>query len=533
MAKPKGPRATLSGLIASDSEDSHFAEPKAVPILDSTAENKAPAKKPRGRPRTAAAKVTKTKAAPRAGGRLNTKESESAPPVENKSRRQALADKTNQQHDSDMEEVDDLGACEDVVMNDREPDDDIIAAKQTESKATKDKPRAKREKATKGVDSGTEAAPTAPRPRSRGGRKKVATTQEIPDEPSLENITYEAEVPTIDADADADEEVEDVVSKTAHNSMRSRADSQARQPSLKRRRAGSTSDTERGDPSLRRKLGDMTKKYDSLYIKYQDLREIGIKEADRNFERLRKDTDEERKRSNTMVASLKADVAAQAALAKESKALKKTLESKATEVATLQAHIAQLNSSLSEVRAENKTLVAENKTLSAENKTLIAERKTLSAENKTLSNKLAATRSAASAMESLNIPASAVKANGGVRLMGTAEAAQTAQAAQLKEDLYCDLTGLIMRGVKREAEEDIFDCIQTGRNGTLHFKLAVANENVRDSYDDAQCSYVPQLDPRRDNDLMEQLPDYLVDEISFPRPQAAKFYARVVKALTT
>jgi hypothetical protein len=62
--------------------------------------------------------------------------------------------------------------------------------------------------------------------------------------------------------------------------------------------------------------------------------------------------------------------------------------------------------------------------------------------------------------------------------------------------------------------------------------LAVANEKTANCYDDAQCQYIPQLDPSRDKGLMELLPDYLVDEITFPRPQAAKFYARVVKALT-
>jgi hypothetical protein len=31
---------------------------------------------------------------------------------------------------------------------------------------------------------------------------------------------------------------------------------------------------------------------------------------------------------------------------------------------------------------------------------------------------------------------------------------------------------------------------------------------------------------------MELLPDYLEDEITFPRPQAANFYARVAKVLT-
>jgi hypothetical protein len=173
------------------------------------------------------------------------------------------------------------------------------------------------------------------------------------------------------------------------------------------------------------------------------------------------------------------------------------------------------------------------------------------AENKTLAAKLAANRTAAASVESTNsrVPGSAVKAKGGVRIMGTAEAAQVTQAAQLKEDLYSDLTGLIIRSVKRESEDDVFDCIQTGRNGSmftyilfyimiltnwpaLHFKLAVANEKSGDSYDDAQCQYVPQLDPSRDKALTELLPDYLVEEITFPRPQAARFYTRVGKALT-
>lgn len=53
-----------------------------------------------------------------------------------------------------------------------------------------------------------------------------------------------------------------------------------------------------------------------------------------------------------------------------------------------------------------------------------------------------------------------------------------------------------------------------------------------DSYEDVQFTYRPQLDADRDGDLMEVLPDYLVEEITFPRPHASKFYARVVKSLT-
>jgi hypothetical protein len=144
--------------------------------------------------------------------------------------------------------------------------------------------------------------------------------------------------------------------------------------------------------------------------------------------------------SNNLIATLKADVAAQTALAKDSSTMKKELDSQKTEIASLQAQLAKMTISLSEAQSENKTLSA----------------------------KLAANRTAAASVESANakVPSSAVKANGGIRMVGSAEAAQVAQAAQLKEDIYSDLTGLIIRSVKREAEDDVFDCIQTGRNGS-------------------------------------------------------------------
>ncbi len=90
-----------------------------------------------------------------------------------------------------------------------------------------------------------------------------------------------------------------------------------------------------------------------------------------------------------------------------------------------------------------------------------------------------------------------------------------------------------MRGVKRGEDEDVFDCIQTGRNGTLHFKLAVDvnGEEGGGGGGETHCHYTPQLDAGRDRALIAVLPGYLVDEISFPQAQAGKFYARVLKAL--
>ena len=133
-------------------------------------------------------------------------------------------------------------------------------------------------------------------------------------------------------------------------------------------------------------------------------------------------------------------------------------------------------------------------------------------------------------------------------MVGSAEAAHAAQVAQLKEDLYSDLTGLIMRGVERGDESDIYDCIQTGRNGSkyrptfamrhvltsalaLHFKLAIANE-TDGGYENTEFQYTPRLDGNRDRDLMALLPEYLTDEITFSRMNAAMFYGRVVETLT-
>ncbi|KAF8855251.1 hypothetical protein BDZ45DRAFT_746628 [Acephala macrosclerotiorum] len=486
-----------------------------MPIPDSTAENKAPAKKggARGRPKAAPTKVTKTKApARRTSGRLVAKaRADAAAPAKNK--RPALKDKTNQQYASETEEVDDF-ANDDLVIDGAEVEDTVVAIKQTKPKATKKKTVATRSKAAKDTSrtdySLEEITPTVPIVKSRVTKKKAPVKKAIPKEPSPEKVIMETQVEQMEVD-DADEEIEETqaVSKLAHNAShisRPRSISRPRQQSTHRRRAGSASDTERNDPALRRKLGEITKKYENLQLKYSDLREIGLKEAERNCERIKKNSEEKTKISNDLIASLKADVAAQAALAKESKGLKKKIDSQGSDIAALQAQIQQLTTSLSETQAENKTL----------------------------STKLAANRTAAASVESVHskTPGSAMKASGGIRLMGTAEAAQVAQASQLKEDLYSDLTGLIIRSVKRESDEDVFDCIQTGRNGTLHFKLAMMNEKSAESYDDTQCTYSPQLDPSRDKALIELLPEYLVEEITFPRPHAARFYARVVKALT-
>lgn len=50
-------------------------------------------------------------------------------------------------------------------------------------------------------------------------------------------------------------------------------------------------------------------------------------------------------------------------------------------------------------------------------------------------------------------------------------------------------------------------------------------------FDEPQFMYMPQLDLSRDQALIDILPDYLVEEITFPQSHAERFYSRVMKAL--
>ncbi|KAH8911344.1 hypothetical protein BR93DRAFT_956248 [Coniochaeta sp. PMI_546] len=254
--------------------------------------------------------------------------------------------------------------------------------------------------------------------------------------------------------------------------------------------------------ALRRRIGELTKQYTALETRYRDLRDIAARDAEINFDRLRKQTDERAAAATALIDSLKSELAVQRELAREGAKHKTQLDLSEARVDRLQQAVAELTTSLSESKAENKNL----------------------------SVKLAAARGTEAAKAAAAVPASAVK-NG---LLGKAngEGIHAATVMQMKEDLYGDLTGLIVRGVKNVGGEDVFDCLQTGRNGTLHFKLAINNDTTSEVYDEAHYRYMPQLDEGRDAELIEILPDYLVEEITFPRPHAAKFYARVIKSLT-
>ncbi|EXJ80830.1 hypothetical protein A1O3_07114 [Capronia epimyces CBS 606.96] len=285
--------------------------------------------------------------------------------------------------------------------------------------------------------------------------------------------------------------------------------SRTRQESGYRRRAESASDAERGDPNLRRKLGDITRKLENVDLKYRNLKDVGINEANANMEKVRKQCDAAMQASNELIASLRKELAMQAPLAQEARQLKKQFQTQEEEMATMRQTLSGLENSLSAAQNENKALQA----------------------------KLAAARAPSVDNAKVKTPGSAIKAAGHRPLMiasaEAAQAAQAAQTAQMKEDLYSDLTGLIIRSVKRTEEGDTYDCIQTGRNGTLHFKLYVDQEDARTaSFEETEFLYTPLLDANQDRAMIDLMPSYLTEDITFARQNAAKFYGRVVDTLT-
>lgn len=46
-----------------------------------------------------------------------------------------------------------------------------------------------------------------------------------------------------------------------------------------------------------------------------------------------------------------------------------------------------------------------------------------------------------------------------------------------------------------------------------------------------EFAYTPLLDEKNDKELLEILPDYLTEEICFPRSSAARFYAKLADCM--
>jgi len=259
---------------------------------DSGAENMVPPKKG-GRAKAAVTKITKAKRSPAKKGR-----------------RPALKDRTNAQSSaSDTEEVDDFEEQQDPTINETMMSVDELDAsvvpipKPSKSRPTKAKAPAKSTKISKANSTNysiDDNIPVAPRHGSKlcaVSKKPVQRKRQRQAEAeSSDKEIQETQVAAMDIDDHGDEEVEEPTPKPiVRKTNVARSTSHSRQPSVVRHRAGSVSDTERHDPALRRKVGDLTKKFENLELKYRNLREVGIQEAEHNFEKYKRQSEESKK----------------------------------------------------------------------------------------------------------------------------------------------------------------------------------------------------------------------------------------------
>jgi Chromosome segregation protein Csm1/Pcs1/Ribosomal L29e protein family len=417
----------ISSLVDTDMEDStHLIDENK--IISSASESELPKTKG-ARPTTAVKRNTKPKTAQRKQRAVKEDATAKAVGKATTAKRKASEEQANAETHATTKSYN----TTEVQSQDEL---DGVAGGEEPKQATKPKPKRKA-KATEMAESGDDSnqrPAVEQQSHQRNGIKKPKVSHK-PSAKATQPTFIEADSK---AEADTTHSPQHPVKKVVPATSRPRPESMCRW------RAGSASDTEKGggEPHLRRKLGDITRKFENIDLKYRNLKDVGIFEANANVEKLRKQCEATTSASTELIASLKKELAVQMPLAQEARQLHLDLQNSKNDATKCRSAVSDLESSLGAAQNEIKALQA----------------------------KLAAARSSATCVESVSTktPGVSIKNSGQGRavIVGTAEAAQAAQTAQLKEDLYSDLTGLIVRNVKRTEEGDAYDCIQTGRNGS-------------------------------------------------------------------
>lgn len=308
---PKG----ISSLIDSDmNDDSHFQNENTI---DSVETNDGPTevtKKKGGRPRGSKNRITKPRTTikrPRANTKTSSKTTAGSKPT---SKRKGLEEKTNNQaiaHGEVNGNTYHLDA-ENAVQRPDESEDELDSPKTVSTKSQ-----------------GTRAMPKIQKKTTAAERKRRVDTEEIHEhEPCVVRqgsaLVEESNVPPVPMStkpATKKAKLNSGSPKEKSGSVRKEADRITQDPETSEtqsgsqlppsprfavkenrravpkrrtdapiRRVGSASDTERsvGDPGLRRKLGDVTRKLENVDLKYRNLKETGVMEANANVEKLRK-----------------------------------------------------------------------------------------------------------------------------------------------------------------------------------------------------------------------------------------------------
>ncbi len=287
-------------------------------LTESRIEDVEPAKRARGRSKVAAKKVIATKQPSRTAPQESTVV---AKKVDGRkyaaSKRQALKEKRND-NPSDIEHIEspEVGISNEVAQKSMVSGDElnvsVVAVKQPRrgrkpqkrkdenallEVVNKDEPSEITSAVVK--ESKTKMKTKASSVVSKSAARKHNA---FPEEEHPEEVIPETQQVPMDIDqSPASEEANEMSKTTAQvvtkRNTRKPAGSIHDHPQMASKRTGSASDVEKGgsDPATRRRLGEVTKKMESLDMKYQNLRDVGIKEAEANFEKLKKHSEERSK----------------------------------------------------------------------------------------------------------------------------------------------------------------------------------------------------------------------------------------------
>lgn len=125
------------------------------------------------------------------------------------------------------------------------------------------------------------------------GRKAAKAEEPVSAEDETSEIpeTQEAEDP-MDVDDEEEDQVEDLPTFSRFSAPPSaQRKGPYHVPQSASQRPSSFSDHE-NDPSIRRRLGEMTKKYEALEARYKDLKNVAVTEAEKTFDRLKKTSED-------------------------------------------------------------------------------------------------------------------------------------------------------------------------------------------------------------------------------------------------
>lgn len=174
-----------------------------------------------------------------------------------------------------------------------EDEEDVLATPPQSDEPKKTKGRGRPKAGAKEIPDSVQRKPAVTA--AKRGRKPLAAVDEAAGERSEipETQPYQQAM-DIDEDDEMQDQVEDLPTYTRTVPASAQRVQYYTAPFSASKRPTSSSDHD-SDPSLRRRLGEMTKKYESLELKYRDLREVAVREAESNFDKLKKQSEEKTK----------------------------------------------------------------------------------------------------------------------------------------------------------------------------------------------------------------------------------------------